>query len=193
MERMVDSIIQDRNRWSDTLAGRLGLAVHISVLDFKLRRLMHRCPAEGAKRIEDWLVDVANGRGATVVCRRADLKGFQGPTLEDLTNEEVVVGLCRLQGLDRPQILRLAGQLISRGVVDVPRLVAHAQQERVEPVLREMARQALIVEPEHSVWRLLYAALPETHPRDSIIHWSRLAWPVMTSRGCNAEKWVLVK
>lgn len=182
-----------RNPWSDTLAGRLGVTVHVSGLDFRLNQLMARHNAQGAACPEDWLVDVANARGATVVCRRADLAGFKGPSMTELTNEELVVALCRLQALDRPQILRLAGQLISRGVCD-PAVLAHkAKLERVEPVLREMALQALRVEPDNEIWQDLFRRLPESSLPDSIIHWSRLAWPVMTSKGCNAEKWVLVK
>lgn len=181
------------NRWSDTLAGRLGVTVHVSGLDFKLNELMDRYPAEGAACLEDWLVDVANARGVTVVCRRADLGAFEGPTMTELTNENLVVSLCRLQALDRPQILRLAGQFVSRGACN-PVVLAHkAKLERVEPVLREMALQALRVEPDNEIWQDLLQRLPESSLPDSIIHWSRLAWPVMTSRGCNAEKWVLVK
>lgn len=167
--------------------------MHTSGMDYKLHHLADRYTAEGAACLEDWLVDVANARGATVVCRRADLAGFKGPSMTELTNEDLVVALCRLQALDRPQILRLAGQLISRGVCD-PAVLAHkAKLERVEPVLREMALQALRVEPDNEIWQDLLRRLPESSVRDSIIHWSRLAWPVMTSRGCNAEKWVLVK
>lgn len=177
-----------RNGWSDTLAGRLGVTVHVSGLDFRLNQLMARYAAEGAACLEDWLVDVANARGATVVCRRADLAGFKGPSMIELSNEELVVELCRLQALDRPQILRLAGQLISRGICNPVALAHKAKMERVEPLLREIALQALRVEPDNEIWQDMLHRLPESSLRDSIIHWSRLAWPVMTARGCNAEK-----
>jgi hypothetical protein len=182
-----------KNRWADTLAGRLGVNVHVSSLDFKLERLMSRYPSPGAVFVEDWLVDVANARGATVVRRIPELGRFRGPDRAEFPDEELIVALCRLQGLDRPQILRLAGQLISRGEVDVITLLAKARQERVEMVLHEMARQALMVEPDHKVWSELRDKLPGTHARDPVIHWSRLAWPIMSARGCNADKWVLVK
>lgn len=29
--------------------------------------------------------------------------------------------------------------------------------------------------------------------RSPVIHWQRLAWPVMSARGYNAERWELVK
>jgi len=56
-----------------------------------------------------------------------------------------------------------------------------------------MAREALKVAPSHAGWRLLaeaFATAPK--PRDVVIHWTRLAEPVMAGGRCNAESWRLV-
>jgi hypothetical protein len=151
--------------------------------------------ASGASCLEDWLVDVAHARGAKVVHRtekpRAD---FHPPTADELSNEDLVVTICMLQREDRPQLLRLAAQLVSRGAVRTRKLVMATRRERADPVIGEMARQALRVDPSHSVWRALADAFPERRkPRSPVIHWQRLAWPVMPERGANAERWELVK
>lgn len=143
--------------------------------------------------LEDWLVDVANMRGVRIVTREVRKRFANGVDFADLTNEELVIGLLLPQNRDRPQILRLAAQLISREAVDFHELVQLAIRERIEFVLAELARQACKVEPRHSLRRRIRRKFEaERAPASPLIHYTRLAQPVMKNGRVNAEKWVLV-
>ncbi|MBI5154915.1 hypothetical protein HZA57_06735 [Candidatus Poribacteria bacterium] len=176
-----------------TLAERLGMTVHESLLRRKLRSLRDEFPSATSECLEDWLVDVANGRGAGVVARPVPApEGFVGPSTTRLGNEELVTGICQLQCLDRPQMLRLAAQLISRRAVDPGRLRLVARRERSGAVLASLAASALRVEPRHPTWRALHEGLADEPPlKDVVLHWTRLAEPVMRSRSPNARSWKL--
>ena len=176
------------------LADRLGLSVHVSPLRYKIRRIRAIFPSPTATTLEDWLVDVANIRGARIVTRGA-IPAFAGagPPEIDLSNEELVVAMCQLQALDRPQMLRLAGQLISREAVVVGRLRLIAIRERATLILTELAHQALHVDPRHWLWKELASLHPERpRLRAPILHWTRLAEPVPVNGRCNAGSWRLV-
>jgi hypothetical protein len=174
-----------------TLARRLGRTCHVSPLRMKLVRLWERNPGS-AEVLEDWLVDVANARGARIVTRDAgNLIG--SPALDELTNEELVVGLLLPQNRDRPQMLRLAAQLISQRAAIFRELVWLATCERVGFVLAELAKQACKVEPSHPLWRLIREEFAtEESPRSPLAHYTRLAQPIMKNGRVNAERWVLV-
>lgn len=176
------------------LAARLGMSVHVSPLRFRVLDLYAGSGDRAALCVEDWLVDVANARGARVVCRReSPPEGWRPPDQNQLSNEELITAICQLQCLDRPQMLRLAAQLVSRGDVVPDRLLLVAERERVRPVLAELARQALRVEKHHPVWRVIADRLRREKPlRDTLLHWTRLAEPVMKDGRCNAERWRLV-
>jgi hypothetical protein len=176
------------------LGVRLGLTMHVSALRIRLERVACRFPSSGASCLEDWLLDVANARGARIVVREpATDAAFTPPSPEDICNEELVVAICQLQGADRPQLLRLAAQLISREAVDMLTLKRLAVRERVGSVLCAMAREALKVDSSHPGWRMLAKAFATApRPRDVVIHWTRLAEPVMAGGRCNAESWRLV-
>ena len=175
-----------------TLAKRLGRTCHVSPLRMKLVRLCKRNPGS-AEVLEDWLVDLANSRGARIVTREGSGNFDVGVDFDELTNEELVVGLLLLQNRDRPQMLRLAAQLISRDAVDLGELVRLAICERVGFVLAELARQACKVEPKHSLWRRIEGKFrAERAPMSPLVHFTRLAEPVMKNGRVNAEKWVLV-
>jgi hypothetical protein len=163
-------------------------------LRIRLAGLMRAYSSGGAQCLEDWLLDVANARGARFVIRWPPASAdFVAPPLSLLSNEELVVAICQPHNLDRPQMLRVAAQLISMQAVNVEILLAVARRERVELVLAELARQALHVAPEHPVWRALHGALAHVFaPRDPILHWTRLAVPIPDERGCNAKAWKLV-
>lgn len=187
----------DRDRQAkqrQTLAERLGITQAVSPLQFRLRNLMRQYPSPGAAAPEDWLLDVANARGASFVVRvPARDPGFQGPGENELSNEELVAAICHGQNEDRPQMLRAAAQLVSQGKVEVDCLCLVARRERVEPVLAEIARQALRVDGQHPVWTALREGLRAAHPvREPILHWTRLAVPVPDARGCNAQTWRLI-
>ncbi|MCG2661232.1 MAG: hypothetical protein L6437_13425 [Kiritimatiellae bacterium] len=177
-----------------TLAQRLGVTVHVSPLRFRLERLMREYPSPGAQCLEDWLLDVANARGAQFVTRWPPASpDFMPPPPAALSNEDLVVAICQPHNLDRPQVLRAAAQLISSQTVNAEILLSTARRERAELVLAELARQALHVAPEHPVWRALNGALAHVlAPRDPILHWTRLAVPIPDERGCNAKAWKLV-
>lgn len=105
-----------------------------------------------------------------------------------------MVAICQLQGLDRPQLLRLAAQFISRGKLDFTALVRTARRERVEPVLNAMAHEALKVSPAHPGWMMLATTFAAaTRPHDVVMHWTRLAEPVMAHGRVNAGEWRLVE
>ena len=168
------------------------MTTHVSPLRFKLQRLFREFPSEGSECVEDWLVDVANARRARIVTRGDGNETFVAPSLELLSNEELVAGICQLQCLDRPQMLRLACQLISRHSIRGNELRLLAKRERIETVLGQLARQALRVEPNHDLWRFLAESFPcPAKVRSPILHWTRLATPVMERGRCNASSWKL--
>ncbi|MBI5527729.1 MAG: hypothetical protein HY897_15470 [Deltaproteobacteria bacterium] len=176
-----------------TLAERLGTTVHESPLRWKLRSLLDEFPSETAGCLEDWLIDAANVRGAHVVVRPVPPpEGFSGPPETRLGNEELVVAICQPHCLDRPQMLRLAGQLISRGAVEPGRLALTARRERTGGVLAALAETALRVEPDHPTWRALREAFAGEPPlKDVLLHWTRLAEPVPSAGAPNARFWKL--
>ncbi|MFW5871400.1 MAG: hypothetical protein ACOC6C_06175 [Verrucomicrobiota bacterium] len=176
------------------LAERLGTTTHVSPLRIKLERLRQQFPSPSAVCLEDWMIDVANDRGARIVFRetRSESKPVGIPESMLLT-EELVIGICQLQCLDRPQMLRLAGQFISREALDLKRLFLIAERERAGIVLSELARQALRVNPSHPSWRSIAERFSdERATRDVLLHWTRLAEPVMKKGRCNAQEWRLV-
>ncbi len=177
------------------LAQRLGMTVHESVLDRRLQDIRGKYPSPSAPTIEAWLLDVANARKACIVQRDcASDRKFIAPPRKVLSDEDLVTAICMVQRRDHPQMLRAAAQLISRGTLDIKRLLASARRERAGIVLGELARQALHVDSEHVAWRALAEAFPRTRPlRSPVIHWQRLAWPIMSNRGYNAQRWELVK
>lgn len=169
--------MSDKNFIKRSLAARLGKTTHQSPLRFKIRRFMQQTgyPLD----IEDWLVDLANVRGATVVFRDQDnIFIYSFPERIQFSDEELVVGLCQLNCIDQPQMLRLAAQLISRNSVDITRLLQLAVIERTSPILKELAGLALKIEPNHSGWKKIQASLiGEKKLKDPLLHWSRLAEP----------------
>jgi hypothetical protein len=176
------------------LADRLGKTAHVSPLRFKLRTLQAAHCSSTSTGLEDWLIDVANSRGARIVFREAaDADHAMDIPPEQLSNEELVVAICQLQCEDRPQMLRLAAQLISRMAVDLRSLCRVAERERVGPVLAALADLALKVEPGHKAWQAIRGRFADERPlRDVLLHWTRVAEPVMTDGRCNARAWRLV-
>lgn len=177
------------------LARRLGITIHVSSLRFKLVSLRKQYPSRDTACLEDWLIDLANARGARVISRDVSGDGsFAPPPEESLSNSELVVAICQPQCLDRPQMLRLAAQLISRRAVKFEELKLVARRERSERILAEMARQALKVDPAHEIWREIFEVFGrEARLREPIIHWTRLAQPIMNAGRCNASGWRLVQ
>lgn len=139
------------------------------------------------------MMDVANARGARIVVRPITPPAdFHAPTTDRLTNEELIVGLCQFQCLDRPQMLRLAAQLVSRGEADPLKLALIARRERADRVLAALTTAALHVEPSHPTWTTLRKHLSDLPPlRDVVLHWTRLAEPVMRPHAPNAATWKL--
>jgi hypothetical protein len=176
-----------------TLAKRLGCTAHISPLRIKLWRLWKSNPGDAAT-LEDWLVDVANARGARIVTRYpAPRAVVRAPLESQLSNGELTVGLLLLQNRDRPQMLRLAAQLVSACKPALDELRSRAIQERVEPVLAELARQALRVDPAHPLWRKIADLFGNARPlREPLLHYTRLAEPVPVNGRVNAQRWRLV-
>lgn len=175
-----------------TLGERLGLTRHESPLRHRVRRLM-RAGADRDMTEEDWLAGVAYHRGLRVVFPPDEiLRVVRDPGADLFPDEELVTAICLLPSRDQPQILRLAAQRISRGGLDLERLARLTRMERTEPVLRELCAQALKVEPNHPEWRALHALLPETPPlREPLVHWTRLAEPIMNYPRLKVSGWRL--
>ncbi len=160
-----------------TLAHRLGVTTHVSPLRMKIRRLMAVYPGQGVECMEDWLLDLANARGARSVSRVAAHTGLEGdlPDRETFSNAELVIAVCQPQNRDRPQWLRAAAELISKEDVELEELLRKARHERVERVLAELSKQALKAEPEHGFWLGINEAFSNARPfSDTLIHWTRL-------------------
>lgn len=175
------------------LAARLGTTRHVSSLLLKAQRLRRQYPSPTAAELEDWLLDQANARGATVVTRLVDPVTNMAPIpAGEFSNEELVVAICHPNGDDRPQALRAAAQLVSRGDVDAVGLVRVVRRERAELVLLELARQALRVEPGHAIWGQIRVLLDRGQVcREPILHWTRLAHPRFAKGRPNAVAWTL--
>lgn len=179
------------------LAERLGVTSHRSPLRFRLARLRKQYPVDDAATLEDWLLDVANARGARVVVRMRPDNGKRErpllPSLDELSNEDLIVAICQPHNRDRPQWLRVAAQFISRGDCDVEILKKTAKRERVERELAALAKEALRVE-EHEGWRALVELGRDQVPlADTLLHWTRLAEAKMNSRRGGVEKWSLAR
>jgi hypothetical protein len=177
-----------------TLARRLGKTQHTSPLRFRLESLRQAYPVGHASCLEDWLVATANARHARVVTPARDSNPeTTPPPYRVLNDEDLVVAMCQLNCLDRPQMLRLAAQMVSRGKLDLRRLRRVAIRERAEPVLAELSRQALKVAPDHMAWRLIHDLFHDQRAlREPLLHWTRLAEPVMEKGKPNAAAWRLV-
>ncbi|HMP90063.1 MAG TPA: hypothetical protein PJ991_07670 [Kiritimatiellia bacterium] len=163
------------------LADRLGTTCHVSPLRMKIRRLMGCYPAHQATVPEDWLVDVAISRGVKHFVRdAAEGAVFLAPPQEEFSDEELVVGLCQTVALDRPQMVRMAGQIITRNKLDLEKFQRLIEMERVEVVVAELARAALRCDSDHPLWRTLWESYQRyAGVRSPVIHWSRLAEPML--------------
>jgi len=142
--------------------------------------------------VEDWMVDVANSRGATVV-RRTENVSVLLPSREEFSDEELITAISLPQCMDRPQMLRLAAQLISRGEVSVETLCHLGRRERVGTVLAALALGALRVDPSHRLWAEIRRCFDNgVQPRDAVLHWTRLAEPIPGPNGLCGSDWRLV-
>ena len=175
-----------------TLAHRLGITENVSPLLMKVRLLMRESPEWNDREAGDWLLSLANARKCNVVVPTEVLPGLADPGLERFSNEELATAILSPSLPDRPQLLRLAAQLISRRVVQLDVLLWRTRLERTGRVLAALSVQALRVEPGHELWRRLNEALKNEPPlRDSLLHWTRLAEPIPSLR-LISEGWKLV-
>lgn len=175
-----------------TLAQRLGITAPASVLLRKLRRLQGEFPAGDTKGLETWLVELANARGFSAIQRRPmPLPAWIDETL--VSNEELAVALMHPALADEPQVLRLAAQMISRGRLNPVALLRLAEMECGSRILLSLAQQALKASPSHKGWLQIADHLRNQVPLpENVIHWTRLAEPVMKPRGPHNGEWRLV-
>ena len=168
-----------------TLAQRLGISAPVSPLLMKIRRLSQ------GRSLVPWLIAMANDRGYTAV---QGTVAAPGPAMSgSLSNEELATAFLLPAMPDEPQSLRLAAQMISRAEVNVSALFRLAEREGVLRLLSGLAQEALKVSPVHEVWLALANATGQQKPlRDRLIHWTRLAEPIMRPRGPHSGEWRLV-
>jgi hypothetical protein len=177
---------------ASSLAQRLGCAVHVSILRRKLIRCWRKSPGN-AESVEEWLVDLANARCATVIRRSTAGANDSFPSPQELSNEELVIGILLPQNLDHRQILRLAAQLISRESVEFAELRRLGKQERVKRILAALAKQALKIAPAHLLWQQIAEAFGNTTPlRSPLLQYTRMAEPVPENGRVCRGRWSLV-
>jgi hypothetical protein len=161
-----------------SLAQRLGITTHVSPLLKKLERIRSRDPISGALMREDWLLVLANDRGAKSITPAFPGNGVCFlPDTKEFSNEELIAAICLPHNRDRPQWFRLAAELVVKEDTDLVKLKAIAIRERLGRILAELARTALRAFPGDERWAEL-AELDENHGlplKDNLIHWSRLA------------------
>jgi hypothetical protein len=171
----------------------MGFTTHQSPLRFKIRSLMATDPSAASLAVEEWLIDIANLRGARVVNRPGAADETANPDRDAFSDEELVVACCQPNAADQPQLLRPAAQLVSRNHLDLDDLLLVAARERAGRILVELARQALKVDPQHPAWSRIASELAGERPLpDALIHWTRLAEPVMAPGKAGAQGWRLV-
>ncbi len=148
----------------------------------------------GADCPTGWLLDVGNARGAGIVNRvgRVD-DSFVPPSLDELSNEELIAALCQMQLPEQLQALRVAAQLISAGGLDGNGLEELMVRERLHDVLGSLAREACRVEPEHPEWSWILQRCDGKGSGATLLHWTRLAEPIPDHRHVASGKWRLVK
>jgi len=168
-----------------TLAHRLGITAPVTPLLMKVRRL-----ARGA--VVPWLIETANHRGFNAVQRSGEINGVC-PLPQELSNEELAVAFLLPALDDEPQSLRLPAQMISRAAVEIPSLLHIAECEGALRLLAALAEEALYISPMHVVWQAIAnAASGQNALRERLIHWTRLAEPIMRPRGPHNGEWRLV-
>ena len=114
------------------LATRFGKNYHRSYVRMKLERLRESGPGS-MQSFEEWLIEVAK--------LRAD-KVTSDPSLADLPDEELIIGLLLLENLDQPGLLESAAMMLSRLAVDQKELARLAKQERVDFLLPALTADA---------------------------------------------------
>ena len=169
-----------------TLAHKLGDAAHVSGLAIRLALI-----SGTGKRLPEWLLKVAVGRGARHYRREFD------PALPSddpaVTDEEIGIALCLEQHRYDLDLLRAAAQLLSSPHVDPVRLCRLAIQERCEPVLLHIAEIARKYAPDEEPWATLRQQLPPRPvPRtDGLPHWTRLvSHSGVTRQGSSRTDWL---
>ena len=185
------SVSLPKPKYEGTLAARLGMTVHVSPLLMNLRSWLRSVGID--MPVEDWLLRVANQRGFAVVVPAIDVKApVQDPGSSHFSNEMLATTILWAGLRDRPQLLRLAAQIISCCQINVDELLRLGRLERTGRMLRALAESALYVEPDHPVWKRIYEAVAgQKALADVLLHWSRLAEPVPSPR-LVAAGWKLV-
>ena len=132
-----------------TLAETLGETSHISPLARKLRRL-------GFSSLSD-LKQLAVQRGCEHY--RTDRDLVRDPGANEITNEELVVGLLLGEQVYDPFAIRIAGQLLS-AVENFDLLADLSLRERVTARIYTIAQKGKEVEPENPHWDFLSRKFP---------------------------------
>lgn len=114
------------------LATRFGKNYHRSYVRMKLERLRESGPGS-MRSFEEWLIEVAKLRADKVTSQ---------PSLANVPDEELIIGLLLLENLDRPGLLESAALILARLAVDQKELARLAKQERVDFLLPALTGEA---------------------------------------------------
>jgi len=175
-----------------TLAQRPSITAPSSVLLWKVRRLLRDHPATDARDVASWLVELAHSRGFHAIQSRPAALPLAG-SQESLSNAELAIALLHPALRDEPQLMRPAAPIISRGGISVALLITLADQESATRILANLAAQALKAAPSQEGWNAIATHLNTAAPlSENVIHWTRLAGPVMKPRGPHNGEWRLV-
>lgn len=166
-------------QYGATRAAALGITAPVSPLLIETWRLKREQPGWASRLVSNWLLALANARGFHAAVPSAALPDVRDPGVGQISNEALAMSLMHPSAEDRPRLLRLATQVISRGTLREAVLLRVARMERAGRILAELARLALKVDPDHRVWQRIAAELKSERPFCTpLIDWTRLAEPI---------------
>lgn len=148
-------------RWMITLAEKLGVPVHHSLLLRKARSAgLHDSSA---------LIGLAVVRGCQHYHGGPEPQPTKPPSLAAFSDEELVIALLSPCLPYNPRAVRVGAQMLGSRRNQPARLALLARRERAETVVRHIAAAGQQTEPDEPFWQELLAALPPASPPRSVL------------------------
>lgn len=143
--------------------------LHLSPLHRKLKRLAAGEPILSCMR------QLAVDRGCKHYENTFEPPYYLPQTFKDLSNEELIVGLCLAHFGLQPLDIRIAGELLGAENLSVPRIASLAAQERCSGIIIHIAKVGQQIESNNTFWGDLIQTLhpPKREKTPSFPHWSR--------------------